>query len=306
MITGYMYQPVDRLEPIMTNSENIVDYFANAYRKPATALNILRETIMGRELFDFAFKEYCRRWAFKHPTPADFFRTMEDASGMDLDWYWRGWFYGIETVDISLDSINWYKVDLKNNPKAEDMKWPNQKKKPFDHISKLRNQEEGMEFAVEQDPELVDFYTDYRPWETADSVSEYSIKLYDETYSKKEKKNLYGDNNYYELFFSNKGGLVMPVLIEWEFEDGTKEMERVPVEIWRKNEKEFKKVFMKTKEVKAIRIDPFRETADVDESNNNWPVRELPNRFQVYKKHKNAEQLNPMQKAKKAGKTIRP
>lgn len=306
MITGYMKQPVDKLEPIMTNSENIVDYFANAYRKPATALNILRETIMGRELFDFAFKEYCRRWAFKHPTPADFFRTMEDASGMDLDWFWRGWFYGIETVDISLDSINWYKVDVKNNPKSKKQTWPNKTEKPFDHISKIRNESEGVEFAVDKDPELVDFYTNYQPWETEDSVQENSVKLYDETYTKKEKKELFGDNNYYELFFSNKGGLVMPVIIEWEFQDGTKEIERIPVEIWRKNENEFKKVFMKTKEVKAIRIDPYKETADVDESNNNWPIKKLPNRFQVYKQHKFDAPDNPMQKAKKAGKTIRP
>ncbi|NNE30410.1 MAG: M1 family metallopeptidase [Saprospiraceae bacterium] len=300
MITSYMARDKDQLEPIMTNSENIIDYFANAYRKPATALNILRETIMGRELFDFAFKEYCERWAFKHPTPADFYRTMEDASGMDLDWFWRGWFYGIDAVDISLDSINWYKVDIKKNPKMVERNWPNKKTKPFDHLSKKRNKEEGVEFAVEEDPGLVDFYTKYEPWNTADSVSESTMFLYDETFSKKEKKQLYGDKNYYELFFSNKGGLVMPVILEWEFEDGTKEVERIPVEIWRKNENSFTKVFVKNKEVKAIRLDPFKETADVDESNNNWPVKELPNRFQIYKKHKFKEAPNPMQKANKA------
>jgi aminopeptidase N len=120
VITDYMSLPKDQLEPIMTNTENIVHYFDNAYLKPAAALNILRETIMGREQFDFAFREYCRRWAFKHPTPADFFRTMEDASGYDLDWFWRGWFYTTDAVDISLDSINWYKVDLENNPERRD------------------------------------------------------------------------------------------------------------------------------------------------------------------------------------------
>ncbi len=298
-IVDYMKLPKDQLEPIMTNSDNIKDFFANAYRKPATALNILRETVMGRELFDFAFQEYCRRWAFKHPTPADFFRTMEDASGVDLDWFWRGWFYGTDAVDISLDSIKWFKVDLENDPEKQDYTQTHKVEKPFDDISRIRNREEGMKFAVDQDPSLRDFYNGYKPWETADSVQTTTFHLYDQTYSKDEKKKLYGDNNYYELFFSNKGGLVMPVILEWTFEDGTKEIQRIPAEIWRKNESRFSKVFVKNKEVKAIRLDPYKETADIDESNNNWPVRQLPSRFQVFKAHKQAEQLNPMQKANK-------
>ncbi|MFT5765973.1 MAG: hypothetical protein ACI8X3_003411, partial [Saprospiraceae bacterium] len=126
------------------------------------------------------------------------------------------------------------------------------------------------------------------------------------TYSKKEKEKLFSKNNYYELHFSNKGGLVMPVIIEWTFDDGTKEVQRVPVEIWRKNENNFTKVFVKDKEVKGIVIDPYKETADIDESNNNWPVKELPSRFQVFKKHKQGENPNPMQKAKKKKKVIRP
>ena len=304
MITEYMSRPKDKLEPIMTNSENIVDYFMNAYQKPATALNILRETIMGRELFDYAFKEYCRRWAFKHPTPADFFRSMEDASGVDLDWFWRGWFYGIDAVDISLDSIKWYKVDLENNPEPKERTFTNKVKKPKDHLSKIRNKEEGIEFAVDQDSGLRDFYTDYKPWETEDSISTSSMVLYDETFSKKEKEERFGDNNYYELHFSNKGGLVMPVILEWTFEDGTTEIERIPVEIWRKNEEKFTKVFVKEKEVTAIRLDPFNETADIDKENNNWPVKELPSRFQVFKKHKYEQKPNPMQKAQ--GKKIKP
>ncbi len=305
MIAGYMASDKDRLEPIMTNSENIVDYFQNAYQKPAAGLNILRETIMGRELFDFAFKEYCERWAFKHPTPADFFRTMEDASGVDLDWFWRGWFYGIDPVDISLDSIKWYKVDLESNPERKEQSWPNKRKKPFDHLSKVRNREQGVEFAVEQDEELRDVYTDYRPWETEDSVTTTTMYLYDETYSKDEKEEMFGKNNYYELHFSNKGGLVMPVILEWTFEDGSTEIERIPVEVWRKNENEFTKVFVKDKVVTEIRLDPFKETADIDESNNNWPVKEVPTRFQVFKKHKMKDKQNPMQKAK-AKKVIRP
>ena len=305
-ITDYMKAEKDVLEPIMTNSENIVQFGPNAYAKPATALNILRETVMGRELFDYAFKEYSRRWAFKHPTPADFFRTMEDASAVDLDWFWRGWFYTTESVDISLDSIQWFKVDMQNNPESREMSFPIKREKPYEHISQKRNKEEGLEFSIEKDEELVDFYTDYKPWETADSVMLIKRELYAETYTEAEKKEMFGDKNYYELYFSNKGGLVMPVILEFTFKDGTKKIERLPAEVWRKNEDKFSKVFMTEKEVEAIRLDPFRETADVDESNNNWPVREMPSRFQVFKQHKMEEQKNPMQQARENGKVIRP
>ena len=304
-ISSYMSRPKDQLEPIMTNSENIIDYGANAYDKPAAALNILRETIMGRELFDYAFKEYCKRWMFKHPTPEDFFRTMEDASAVDLDWFWRGWFYSIDAVDVSLDSVKWYKVDLSKTKKKDtpSNEFTSTKKKPFDHISKVRN-EEDVDFAVKKDPELNDFYSTYKPWETEDSTT--TVKYSAETYSKKEKKELFSDKNYYELHFSNKGGLVMPVIIQWVFKDGTEEIERIPVNIWRKNENKFSKVFMKDKEVKAIIIDPYKETADTDESNNNWPVKQLPSRFQVFKKYQQEKALNPMQKAAAKKKESRP
>lgn len=298
-ITAYMAQPKNSLEPIMTNSENLVNYFANAYIKPAAALNILRETIMGRERFDYAFKTYCERWAFKHPTPADFFRTMEDASGVDLDWFWRGWFYSIDAVDISLDSIKWYKVDLANNPEPEEITDTHRSGPNRTHISQKRNIEQGVKFAVDQDTTLRDFYYSYKPWEGKDSVWTSKTWLYNDTFTEKEKKEKFGDNNYYELFFTNKGGLVMPVIIEWTYADGTKEMETVPVEIWRKNENSFRKVFVKNKEVTGIVIDPLKETADIDMSNNNWPVKELPSRFQVYKKNKYEDVPNPMQRASK-------
>ena len=302
-IIDYMSLPKDNLEPIMTNSENIIDYGANAYDKPATALNILRETILGRELFDYAFKEYARTWAFKHPTPTDFFRIMEEASGVDLDWFWRGWFYGIDAVDISLDSVKWYKVDLENDPQRTIDTITNKRTKPFEHLTKKRNRKSGIKFPVEQNENLRDFYNDYRPWETEDSVSISEYIRFDSLYTKKEKEVLFSDKNYYELHFSNKGGLVMPVIIEWTFKDGAKEIERVPVDIWRKNENSFKKVFVKNKEVTSIVIDPYKETADIDEENNNWPVRELPDRFQVFKANKMKEKPNPMQKAQKV---IRP
>lgn len=298
LITDYMRLPKDQLEPIMTNSENIVRFGANAYAKPATALNILRETIMGRELFDFAFKEYCKRWAFKHPTPADFFRTMEDASGVDLDWFWRGWFYGIDAVDIALDTVVWYKVDLENNPEKRPYEYAVPYEKPFEDISKIRNRDEGIKFKVEEDESLQDFYTFYKPWEEGDSMK-MSLTLYDETLTEEEKKQKYGDKNFYELHFSNVGGLVMPVIIEWTFDDGTKEVDRIPAEVWRKNEDTFKKVFIKTKEVKSIVIDPMKETADINEANNQWPIREMPSRFQVFKAHKQNKTENPMQRSKK-------
>lgn len=305
-IASYMSSPKDQLEPIMTNSENIVNYGSNAYDKPAAALNILRETVMGRELFDYAFKEYARRWAFKHPTPDDFFRTMEDASAVDLDWFWKGWFYSIDAVDISLDSVAWYKVELEKGPKKQEREWPVTASKPFNHISKMRNEAEGVDFAVKKDPSLNDFYSTYKPWETEDSTTFITYTFFDETYSKKEKEKLFSDKNYYELHFSNRGGLVMPVIIQWMFEDGTFEIERIPVNIWRKNENNFTKVFVKDKVVTGVIIDPFKETADIDESNNVWPEIEFPSRFEVFKAHKIDEGKNGMQRAKKRGHLNRP
>jgi hypothetical protein len=288
----------------MTNSENIIDYGNNAYSKAATALNVLRGTIMGREAFDHAFKTYCQRWAFKHPTPDDFFRTMEDASGVDLDWFWRGWFFSVDNVDIALDSIKWYKVDLENNPVSKVDTFKMNRRKSFDHLTKIRNKEEGMKFPVDKDPSLTDIYTNYKPWETEDSMSLFVNESFAEVFTEEEKEKKFGKDNYYELYFSNKGGLVMPIIIEWTYEDGTKEIEKVPVEIWRLNEKKFKKVFVKQKNVKGIVIDPYRETADTDLVNNNWPVKELPSKFQVYKANKSFPQPNPMQKA--LNKTSRP
>ena len=297
-IVPYMASPTSQLEPIMTNSDNIVEFGLNAYAKPAAGLTILRETIMGRELFDAAFKEYCQRWAFKHPSPADFFRTMEDASGVDLDWFWRGWFFEIEPVDISLDSIEWLKVDIDNNPQPKEVVNTNKVEAPFQDISKIRNRESGMQFAVEADPDLVDFYTTYKPWETTDSVQTTKTILYDEVFDKKEKSQKFGKKNYYELSFTNKGGMVMPIILEWTFADGTKEVERIPAEVWRKNENAVTKVFVKDQSVKSVKLDPYRETADIDEKNNTKPMPAAPKWIQVYKKNKEAEVKNPMQRAK--------
>jgi hypothetical protein len=306
LIRDYMKLPKNELEPIMTNSENIADFGANAYGKPATGLNILRETIMGRELFDYAFREYARRWAFKHPTPADFFRTMDDASAENLDWFWRGWFYGIEPVDISLDSVKWFKADLENAPeKIDSVKM--QKITPpqlssFEDISKVRNREDkNLHFLTDADTSLRDFY-----WKYDRGIIPYDTAKYTQPVIKYESldeagKQKFAGKNFYELQFSNKGGLVMPIILEWTFRDGTKETERIPAQVWRMNENKITKVFIKNKEVSSVRLDPMRETADIDESNNSWPQPVSESKFQVFKaKQANrgpSNANNPMQKA---------
>jgi Peptidase family M1 domain len=290
-IIDYMKLPKDMLEPIMTNSENIIQFGPNAYSKPATGLNILRETIMGRELFDYSFKEYARRWAFKHPTPADLFRTMEDASAEDLDWYWRGWFYGTEPCDISLDTVKWAVLSTEAVPSrsASSVKMPVAKPilNSFDDISKIRNREDkAIVFATDADESLRDFYWQYdRGLNKVDTTPfEISIPASSaDTLGEAERFYIAGRKNMYELTFSNKGGLVMPIIIEWTFKDGTKEVDRVPVQVWRKNENKVIKTFMKDKEVVAIKLDPMRETADINEKNNSWPAIETASKFQLFK-----------------------
>lgn len=273
LIADYMKQPKNSLEPIMTMGDNVLSVGWNAYAKAATGLNILRETIMGRELFDYAFKQYARRWAFKHPTPADLFRTMEDASGVDLDWFWRGWWFGTEPVDIALDSVKWYKSDDPQNAQTLS-------KRSFTHIGQQRNKEDkSIQFYTDSDTTLRDFYYyNQGADEKMKQEKQDALLVKDEVNSKK-----WAGKQFYELSFSNKGGMVMPVVIEWTYKDGTKETDRVPVTVWRLNEEKFTKVFIKDKEVTAIKVDPYRETADIEEGNNMWPVKELPSKFQLFK-----------------------
>ncbi|MBL7884244.1 MAG: M1 family metallopeptidase [Bacteroidia bacterium] len=303
-IVDYMRMPKNQLEPIMTNTENIAQYGNNAYGKPATALNILRETVMGRELFDYAFKEYCKRWAFKHPSPADFFRTMEDASGVDLDWFWRGWFYDIEPVDISLDSVLTFTLD---NPKKVPVKNDTIKNKKiqaeeFNHISKIRNKNSGLKFLVDTDTTLRDYYY-YNPKEPAPK-EEQTIKNRNENLLTLEKDEFkkYENNFYYELHLSNKGGLVMPIIIQWNYIDGSSETEYISAYIWRKNEQKVVKTFVKEKEVKSILIDPMKETADINENNNSWPRMGSTSKFDLYKAKTQgrgeSNEDNPMKKSK--------
>ena len=314
-IVDYMKLPKDQLEPIMSNSENIIQFGPNAYSKPATGLNILRETIMGRELFDYSFREYARRWAFKHPTPADLFRTMEDASAEDLDWYWRGWFYGTEACDISLDTVKWANLntDVSNKQvtpsSAGTVKIPVAKPQlnSFDDISKIRNRaDKNIIFETDADETLRDFYWRYDRGLAKIDSTPFEITrpaMAVDTFTEAQRYTIAGSKNMYELTFSNKGGLVMPIIIEWTFKDGTKEVEKIGVNIWRKNENKVTKAFMKDKEVASIQIDPMRETADINTNNNSWPKFTEPSKFQLFKSRGGGNPrgaggggVNPMQK----------
>ena len=316
-IVDYMKLPKDQLEPIMTNSENIIQFGPNAYSKPSTGLNILRETIIGRENFDYAFKEYARRWAFKHPTPADLFRTMEDASAEDLDWFWRGWFYNTEPCDISLDTVKWSNLSLEASTTATrttpiTISQPVAKPQlnNFDDISKIRNREDKkIIFATDADTSLRDFYWRYDRDLVKIDNTPFAITTpapVIDTFTTQQKQEIAGNKNIYELTFSNKGGLVMPIIIEWTFKDGTKQIDRIPVQIWRKNENKVVKTFVKDKEVASIKLDPMRETADINEKNNVWNIDAEPSKFQLFKTRNSGTARgassglgNPMQKEMK-------
>lgn len=299
-ITGYMGGDKDQISPIMTNSESIFQFGNNAYGKPATGLNILRETIMGRDLFDHAFKEYARRWAFKTPTPADFFRTMEDASGVDLDWFWRGWFYTNDHCDLAMNSVKHFKLDPEDPTKRMEIALE-ERKSAQKNISSIRNEKEIKETYNEKDPTLNDFYTTYdAAVPNALDIQEYNE--YADKLSEEDKALLNSGLNYYEIEFKKIGGLAMPVIIEFEYEDGTTHVERIPAEIWKMDSETVTKVFPSEKAVKRITLDPFLETADVDTSNNHYPPQAKADRFDMYKKNKKRSRDNPMQRDNKAKK----
>ncbi|MFQ3197639.1 MAG: putative secreted protein [Paraglaciecola sp.] len=293
-VIGYMKSQSQ--VPIMTQSDSVLHLGPNAYTKPAVALNILRETILGRELFDFAFKEYAQRWMFKRPTPSDFFRTMEEASGVDLDWFWRGWFYSTDHVDISLDKISKLRMDTKD----PDIDFDRQRQVELDKPMSLtdeRNKAEGKQLWVERFPGVTDFYDEndrftvtnkernkyqkflkeLKPWERA-------------TFERAVKE----DKNYYVLEFSNKGGLVMPILLELTFADGSKEQQYIPAEIWRRTPKAVNKLIITDtdKELVSVTVDPRWETADVDVSNNNYPRKIIPSRIEAYKRKKSTKKVS--------------
>jgi len=271
--------------PVMTQSDSVLNLGANAYAKPATAINILRETIMGRELFDFAFKEYSRLWRFKRPTPSDFFRTMEEASGIDLDWFWRGWFYTTDHVDIALNRVYEMRLDTEN----PDIDYPRQRdieKSLPPSVLIERNRESGMQTWVERNPDVRDFYDDNDQFTVTnkernsynsflDGLEDWERAVLDRAVSE--------DQSYYILEFANEGGLVMPIILELTYADGSKEEMRLPAEIWRRSPHAVKKLLVTDKQLASILVDPMQETADVDIENNYYPRRIIPSRIESFK-----------------------
>jgi len=300
-IADYMKGDKSNISPIMTNSESIWQFGNNANGKPATALNILRETIMGRELFDYAFKTYCERWKFKHPTPADFFRTMEDASAVDLDWFWRGWFYSTEHVDISLESVQLFQLNTQN-PEIEKAFSKAQADNRDNFKGDIENVTSIKETINEKDSNIDDFYAK-RDLYKVDKLDEKEYKEFQVRNSEKLSL-LNADNYYYELNFKNIGGLVMPLIIRISYTDESSEIIRIPAEIWRRNEVNVSKVLILDKEVSSFRLDPLLETADTDLYNNAWPREVVPSRYDLFKERKMRMQMreNPMQRQKRVDK----
>lgn len=290
-ITGYMLS--SNQMPIMTNSESILQFGNNAYAKPATALNILRETVLGRELFDYAFKEYARRWKFKRPMPADFFRTMEDASGVDLDWFWRGWFYSTDHVDIAIDQVQLFQID-NSDPDAEAERKRKEKDDKEPSVSDERNQ--SLRKRIDWQAGLKDFYNSPAYDELA--VEESARKEYQkflDGLDKKERAMLRRTTNFYVVTFKNVGGLVMPIIVRVHYADNTSELMRIPVDIWRSNGNSVNKLIVTEKEITRLELDPKGELADTEDANNHWPPKIVPSRFKLFK---DETKKNPMQKVR--------
>ncbi len=273
--------------PIMTNSESLLQFGNNAYAKPATALNILRETIVGRELFDFAFREYSQRWKFKRPTPADFFRTLEDASGVDLDWFWRGWFYTTDHVDISLDKVTLHRLDTGNPDIDKPLARQDDQEQP-ETISQLRNA--GQQTRQQRRPQLSDFYSQFDEF----AVTPYDYAQYEELLAgveDRERVQLETDKLFYTVDFTNIGGLVMPLPLQIEYADGELEDLMIPAEIWRRDAQHITKLLITEKTITRIAFDPYLQTGDADVSNNHFPREIQKSRFQLFKQ---TEEPNPM------------
>ncbi|QDK83293.1 M1 family metallopeptidase [Spirosoma sp. KCTC 42546] len=296
-IVPYMRMDSTLQVPIMSSSDNIPrnTFGPNAYSKPATALNILRETVMGRELFDYAFKEYARRWAFKTPEPADFFRTMEDASGVDLDFFWKGWFYSVQPVDQSLVKVDWFQASSQN-PEITKAEARAAAQKRANTISKQRDALSKDQTVVAQDSTMKDFYNSYDPYAVTDADKK-KYQDYLATLSAEERALAEAGTNFYTLSLKNKGGIPMPVIVRMEFEDGTDSIARFPAEIWRFNDVSINKVIATPKKVKQWTLDPYYEIADINTEDNSFPPRAQPSRFQLFKQQQRGGGAgpNPMQ-----------
>jgi len=286
-ITAYMLSE-DQV-PMMTQSDSVLQLGNNAYGKPATALVILRETILGREMFDTAFKEYSQRWAFKQPTPFDFFRTMEEASGTDLDWFWRGWFYSTEHVDISIDKVSLGTLNT-TNPEIENPRLKGERDAIPEELTAERNRMDGTKFYSENDPSVIDFYTRTDPLTTSRRDSEAAAAA-DKAREPWAREALATKSKFYVMTFSNKGGVVMPVIVKVVFKDGTTETVKIPAEIWRRNSRTVNWTYTSDKEVISVELDPRYETADAVRSNNYYPPRIEPTRLDAYQDRQTGRNL---------------
>ena len=269
-IVNYMSGDQSFLAPIMSNPENVYQLGPNAYGKPATALNILRETVMGRDLFDHAFKTYAQRWMFKHPTPADFFRTMEDASAVDLDWFWRGWFYTTDFVDIGVKEVKQFFVSDQPSKEVLEM---------LKNYGMTQADLPPVVYTMVEDNE--DFKSEYKSGSPLDHSQD--LKFYMDQNSPETNSSIKIPKNFYEITFEKPGGLVMPLIVDYSYADGSTERVKYPVQVWRKNDYEMKKVVATDKEIIGIVVDPDQETADVDPSNNSWPKTEEMSEFDQFK-----------------------
>ncbi|WP_299128429.1 M1 family metallopeptidase [uncultured Winogradskyella sp.] len=268
-IVRYMGGNQDYIAPIMTKGINTYQFGSNAYSKPATGLNILRETIMGRDLFDYSFREYANRWMFKHPTPEDFFRTMEDASAVDLDWFWRGWFYTTDYTDIGIKEVKKYAVT--SNPNENGRKLAERyNMNPSDLVYFIGEGDEGYDDALNSNVAIEELPT----------VKEYIMDNFTPEQQKTMKKS---PKYFYQVTFDKPGGLVMPLIVQYEYADGSKEKVTYPAQIWRYNDKEVSRAVASDKEIVAITVDPDLETADIDTTNNSWPREAKESDFNKFK-----------------------
>ena len=284
--------------PIMTNSESILQFGNNAYGKPATALNVLRETVLGRELFDYAFKEYTRRWMFKRPTPADFFRTMEDASGVDLDWFWRGWFYTTDHTDIAVENVKQFMLET-GDPYVDKVRRKKMREEEPKSLSKIRNKK--LAKRTDQFPELKDFYNKFDDLDVTDADRK-KFETHIKQLNAEEKKLLETQKYFYLVDLKNHGGLVMPVVLKLTFDDDSTRMLRIPAEIWRLNNMSVSKLILTEKPLKKLSLDPHRETADTLLSNNEFPRKIGKSYFQLEKSKKSKNEMQKQKAEKKAEK----
>lgn len=272
-IVPYMKGNQDFIAPIMSNPEEVYQLGNNAYGKPATALNILRETVLGRDLFDYAFHTYSHRWMFKHPTPEDFFRTMEDASGVDLDWYWRGWFYTTDNVDIGIKSVDKYYITDKPTENGKEF---------LQRYGANPDEIDALYVVKEEDADFDENLKGKTPLENSEALNKYVM----DNFSAEERAKLKSPKYFYQVTFEKPGGLVMPLIVEITYADGSTEKKTYPVQIWRRNDQEVSKVIATSKEIKKIVVDPDLETADVDLENNAWPKTESKNEFEQFRDSK--------------------